>query len=80
MGLIELPRLVLAESAVSFLGLGVQPPGWSWGLMLGQSRNLIPVAYWLGVFTGLAIVITVLSLHFFARMMEPLIDPASTRR
>jgi ABC-type dipeptide/oligopeptide/nickel transport system permease subunit len=78
--LIELPRLVLAESATSFLGLGVQPPNWSWGLMIGQSRNLIPVAYWLGVFTGLAIVITVLSLHFFARMIEPLIDPSSSTR
>jgi peptide/nickel transport system permease protein len=78
--LIELPRLVLAESATSFLGLGVQPPQWSWGLMIGQSRNLIPVAYWLGVFTGLAIVITVLSLHFFARMIEPLIDPSSSTR
>jgi peptide/nickel transport system permease protein len=74
--LIELPRLIMAESSISFLGLGVQPPHWSWGLMIGQSQNLIPVAYWLGAFTGLAIAISVMSLHFFSRMVGPLLDPS----
>lgn len=61
--LLEVPRMILAESVMSFIGLGVQPPTISWGLLIGGSRDLIAVAYWLSLFPGLAIVFTVVSLY-----------------
>jgi ABC-type dipeptide/oligopeptide/nickel transport system permease subunit len=65
--LLEMARLILAESGASFLGLGVQPPLVSWGLVLGSSRDYIPVAYNLAVFPGLAIVLAVLGLNLLSQ-------------
>lgn len=65
--LIEVARLILAESGASFLGLGVQPPNISWGLILGNSRDYIAVAYHLAVFPGLVIVLAVLGLNVLSR-------------
>lgn len=68
--LLEVARLILAESGASFLGLGVQPPEVSWGLILGASRDYIPVAYHLAFFPGLAIVVGVLSLSVLSRRIS----------
>lgn len=68
--LLEIPRLILAESVMSFIGLGIQPPDISWGLMIGGSRDLIPVAYWLGLFPGIAIIIVVVSLQVLAEGVQ----------
>lgn len=65
--LIEIARLILAESGASFLGLGVQPPLVSWGLVLGSSRDYIPIAYHLAMFPGLAIVLAVLGLNLLSQ-------------
>lgn len=52
---------ILTESALSFLGLGVQPPTPSWGEMLSEGKNYLQVAWWLSFFPGLSIFLTVLS-------------------
>ena len=51
----------MAESALSFLGLGVQPPTPSWGAMLTDGKSVLGVAWWLMVFPGAAIIATVLA-------------------
>jgi len=51
---------VLIESSLSFLGIGVQPPDPSWGNMLTEGKDNIEIAWWLSVFPGLAILITVM--------------------
>ena len=55
---------ILAESALSFLGLGVQPPTVTWGLMLADGRQYIGSAWWMTTFPGIAITITVLGVVF----------------
>lgn len=58
---LELAYNMLIESALSFLGFGVQPPSVSWGLMLAEGREYMTIAWWTVVFPGLAIVLAVLS-------------------
>ncbi|MDP8921815.1 MAG: ABC transporter permease [Chloroflexota bacterium] len=72
---LELARMVLAESSLSFLGLGVQPPGISWGLMLAEGRNYMLTAPWLVTLPGLAIAATVLSVNILASHVRRLVDP-----
>jgi peptide/nickel transport system permease protein len=55
---LELPTMILAEAALDFLGLGIQPPETSWGLMLAHGRQYITSAWWLVTFPGLAIMLT----------------------
>ncbi len=54
---------ILLESALSFLGLGIQPPTASWGNILAESKSSLGIAWWMSVFPGLAILITVLSFN-----------------
>lgn len=72
---LELARMVLAESSLSFLGLGVQPPGISWGLMLAEGRNYMLTAPWLVTIPGLVIAATVLSVNILASHVRRLVDP-----
>lgn len=72
---LELARMVLAESSLSFLGLGVQPPGISWGLMLAEGRNYMLTAPWLVTLPGVAIAVTVLSVNVLASHIRHLVDP-----
>jgi ABC-type dipeptide/oligopeptide/nickel transport system permease subunit len=72
---LELARMVLAESSLSFLGLGVQPPGISWGLMLAEGRNYMLTAPWLVTLPGVAIALTVLSANVLASHVRRLVDP-----
>ncbi len=74
-GILEFTNVVLAEAAVSFLGLGVQPPATSWGLDVAGGRDYIFVAWWLVTFPGLAIVLTVLSINLFAGWLRVTLDP-----
>jgi ABC-type dipeptide/oligopeptide/nickel transport system permease subunit len=76
--LMEIPRMILTASALSFLGLGVTDPP-SWGLLIGEGRDVISVSWWVSFFPGLAIVITVASLYVFAAWVEPLVDPLRRR-
>ena len=60
---VNVSTLILAEAALSFLGLGVQPPTPAWGTMLAEGREVFRIAWWTAVFPGLAIVITVLGVN-----------------
>ncbi|MQA01912.1 MAG: ABC transporter permease subunit [Streptosporangiales bacterium] len=71
---------VLAEAALSFLGLGIKPPTPTWGNILGESRSYLTIAPWYSIFPGFAIVLTVLSLNIFGDMLRDIMDPHSGRR
>ncbi|PZX17144.1 peptide/nickel transport system permease protein [Palleronia aestuarii] len=73
--ILEFTNVVLAEAAISFLGLGVQPPATSWGLDVASGRDYVYVAWWLVTFPGLAIAITVLSINLFANWVRVTTDP-----
>lgn len=77
--LLEVPRVILAAAGLSFLGLGVSSNQVTWGLMIGDSRSIISVAYWPSLFAGLAIVMSVASLYVFASWLEPRLDPMRRR-
>jgi peptide/nickel transport system permease protein len=66
---------ILMESGLSFLGLGVQPPHPSWGNILMAGKDFIHVAWWLSVFPGLAILITVLAFNLLGEGLRDVLDP-----
>ncbi|MDN5787851.1 ABC transporter permease [Pseudorhodobacter sp.] len=66
---------VLAEAALSFLGLGISPPFPSWGNMLTDARELIVIAPWAAVFPGLAIFVTVLGFNLLGDGLRDMLDP-----
>lgn len=70
-----LASMILLESSLSFLGLGVQPPTPSWGGMLNESRNYIASSPWVSVMPGLAIMVTVLSVNFVGDWLRDILDP-----
>lgn len=70
-----LANAILAGAALSFLGLGPQPPTAEWGLMLADSRKYLQVAWWLGVFPGLAIMIAVLAINLLGDGARDALDP-----
>ncbi|SOE00239.1 ABC transporter permease [Blastococcus haudaquaticus] len=72
---VSLAFAVLAEAALSFLGLGTQPPNPSWGLMLAEGREFIGLAWWLAFFPGMAIVVTVLCFNLLGDGLRDVLDP-----
>ena len=66
---------VLSAAALSFLGLGAQPPDPEWGSMLASGRNYITRSPWILVFPGLAIVVTVLAFNILGDGIRDLLDP-----
>jgi peptide/nickel transport system permease protein len=66
---------ILVESALSFLGLGVQPPDPSWGNILTTGKDYIEVAWWLSLYPGLAILVTVLSYNLVGEGLRDALDP-----
>ncbi|SOC47858.1 peptide/nickel transport system permease protein [Blastococcus aggregatus] len=72
---ISLAFAVLAEAALSFLGLGTQPPSPSWGLMLAEGRGFIDLAWWLAFFPGMAIFLTVLCFNLLGDGLRDVLDP-----
>ncbi|MEW5745932.1 MAG: oligopeptide ABC transporter permease [Nitrospirota bacterium] len=66
---------ILTESALSFLGLGVVPPDPSWGNILTAGKDNITVAWWLSLFPGLAILVTVLSYNLVGEGLRDALDP-----
>jgi peptide/nickel transport system permease protein len=77
---LEVAYMILTEAALSFLGLGIQPPQSSWGLLLSQGRQYITTAWWLVTFPGLAILITALSLNLVATWARTVTDPTQRWR
>ena len=72
---VYLGTAILAEAALSFLGLGTQPPEASWGGMLNTARSYIDLAWWLSVFPGAAIMIVVLGFNFLGDGLRDILDP-----
>ena len=66
---------IIAESSLSFLGLGVQPPSVTWGLMLADGRASIGSAWWMTTFPGIAITVVVLGVVFLGDWMRDVLDP-----
>jgi len=66
---------VLIESGLSFLGLGVQPPNASWGNILTEGKDNIQIAWWLSLYPGLAILITVLGYNLLGEGLRDILDP-----
>lgn len=77
---LNFPGTILLETSLSFLGLGVQPPGTSLGLMLGDGRRYLLNAWWIAVFPGLTIFLTTLSMSLFGDWLRDRLDPTSDRR
>lgn len=72
---LSLAFAILSEAALSFLGLGVQPPAPSWGRMLYDGRGFLTEAWWLGVFPGAAIFVTVLAFNLVGDALRDVLDP-----
>ncbi len=72
---ISFPVAILAEAALSYLGLGTQPPHPSWGLMLKDAQNFLGLSPWYAVFPGGAIALTVLGLNLLGDGLRDLLDP-----
>ncbi|MCL2029705.1 MAG: ABC transporter permease [Deltaproteobacteria bacterium] len=66
---------ILLESGLSFLGLGVQPPTATWGVMLADGKDYLSRAWWLSFYPGLAILVTVLSYNLAGEGLRDAIDP-----
>jgi peptide/nickel transport system permease protein len=75
LGILEFARIVLAEAALSFLGLGIQPPATSWGLDVANGKDYLFRAWWLVTIPGLAIAITVLAINLLASWARVTSDP-----
>lgn len=69
---------ILAEATLSFLGLGVEASTPTWGLILAEARSFISRAWWLGLFPGLAIMLTVLSINFLGDALRDYLDVRET--
>jgi peptide/nickel transport system permease protein len=72
--------VMLTESSLSFLGIGIQPPDVSWGLMVAQGRQYLQTAWWIAVLPGLAIVLTTVSATVLAAWVRLATDPAQRWR
>jgi len=75
LSILEFARIVLAEAALSFLGMGIQPPATSWGLDVATGKNYMFRAWWLVTFPGVAISITVLAINLVASWLRLVSDP-----
>jgi peptide/nickel transport system permease protein len=75
---VSISYAILAEAGLSFLGLGVEVSTPTWGLILADSRSFISRAWWLGVFPGLFIMITVLSINFLGDALRDILDVRET--
>ncbi|MDQ3694637.1 MAG: ABC transporter permease [Chloroflexota bacterium] len=72
---LALSTAILAEAALSFLGLGTQPPTPSWGTMLGTGRRFLELSPWVAIFPGVAIMLTVLAFNLLGDGLRDVLDP-----
>ncbi|QDA36148.1 ABC transporter permease (plasmid) [Paracoccus liaowanqingii] len=79
-GTLDFAFVMLAESSLSFLGIGIQPPEITWGLMVAQGRPYLTNAWWLSFWPGLAIILTTLSLNLLSNWMRIALDPVQRWR
>jgi peptide/nickel transport system permease protein len=76
---LSLSFAILAEAALSFFGLGTQPPDPSWGRMLAEGRGFFRQSVWMGVFPGLAIMLSVMGFNFLGDGLRDALDPRMKR-
>ena len=74
-GTVEFAIVMLAELGLSFLGIGIQPPEVTWGLMVAQGRGYLATAWWLSFFPGVAIMLTTLALNLLSGWVRIATDP-----
>jgi len=72
---LEVARMIILESALSFLGLGVQPPTPTWGGMLADGRAYLSTSWWLATFPGLCIMLSVLGINLLGDWLRDILDP-----
>jgi len=72
-------QLILVESTLSFLGLGIQPPTPSWGNMIAEGREALARAWWIATFPGVAIAVTVIAFNFLGDGLRDALDPRQRR-
>ena len=72
---LSIPQTIMSTTALSFLGLGAQPPSPDWGLALSASFRFITTAPWLAVFPGCALVFTVFAFNLFGEGLRDMLDP-----
>jgi peptide/nickel transport system permease protein len=77
---LAIPEMILAETALSFLGIGLKPPVVSWGVLLQDAQNIrtVATAPWLLIWPSLAVVLAVLSFNFFGDGLRDAADPYNT--
>lgn len=76
---LEMARMIIMESALSFLGLGIQPPTPTWGGMLADGRVYLFTSWWLATFPGLVIMLVVLGINLLGNWMRDILDPRLTQ-
>lgn len=76
---VSVSNAILAEAVLSFLGLGVSADTPTWGLILSEARSFVTRAWWLGIFPGLAIMLTVLSINFLGDALRDVLDVRESR-
>lgn len=72
---LNIGAIILAESSLSFLGFGIQPPQISWGQMLSEGRQSLATSWWVATFPGLAVTVTVLSVILVGDWLRDYLDP-----
>ena len=74
-GTVEVARAIIRESILSYLGLGVQPPTPSWGMMLAEGRGYMLSQWWMATFPGIAIFVSALGMNLIGDALRDLLDP-----
>lgn len=75
---VMIPRAIVAEAGLSFLGIGIRPPGASWGIMLGDAQNYLTQAPRLAVYPGIVIVVAALAFNLLGDGLRDVLDPQMT--
>jgi len=76
---LEMARMIIMEAALSFLGLGIQPPTPTWGGMLADGRVYLITSWWLATFPGLVIMLVVLGINLLGNWLRDMLDPRLTQ-
>lgn len=72
---LQIGEVILLEGSLSFLGVGVPPPNPAWGLMIADGRGFLATAWWISLFPGLAMLLTVLAVNLFGDWLRDRLDP-----